>query len=59
LKTAETLAKEHGVNESTIRRDGKKFEAMEKLEAVSNLHTAKTTETPAKERDVIPGRRSA
>jgi N6-adenosine-specific RNA methylase IME4 len=31
ISTAETLAKEHGVNESTIRRDGKKFEAMEKL----------------------------
>jgi hypothetical protein len=30
-KTAENLAKEHGVNATTIRRDGKKFEAMEKL----------------------------
>ena len=31
LKTAETLAKEHGVNEKTIRRDGKRAEAIEKL----------------------------
>jgi len=31
LKTAEALAKEHGVSATTIRRDGKKFEAMEEL----------------------------
>ena len=34
LKTAETLAKEHGVNEKTIRRDGKRAEAIEKLAGI-------------------------
>jgi ParB family chromosome partitioning protein len=32
LKTAETLAQQHGVNERTIRRDGKLAEAFDKLQ---------------------------
>ena len=30
-KTAEMLAKEHGVNERTVRRAGKRAEALDKL----------------------------
>ena len=32
--TAETLAKQHGVNESTIRRDGQFAEAVERAKTV-------------------------
>jgi response regulator of citrate/malate metabolism len=43
-KTAETLAKEHGVSATTIKRDAKKFEAMEKLEASVQFGHLKTAE---------------
>jgi N6-adenosine-specific RNA methylase IME4 len=39
-KTAETIAKQHGVSERTIRSDGKKAEAIEKL-ALTNPDAAK------------------
>ena len=35
LTTAEALATQHGVNESTIRRDGKRAEAFDKLQEVA------------------------
>ncbi|NCY04872.1 MAG: hypothetical protein EBX46_04680, partial [Burkholderiaceae bacterium] len=38
--TAETIAKQHGVSERTIRSDGKKAEAIEKL-ALTNPEAAK------------------
>jgi DeoR/GlpR family transcriptional regulator of sugar metabolism len=33
LNTAELLAKEHGVSEKTIRRDGKRAEELDRLAA--------------------------
>ena len=33
--TAETIAKQHGVSERTIRSDGKKAEAIERLKAIN------------------------
>ena len=39
-RTAETIAKQHGVSERTIRSDGKKAEAIEKL-ALTNPEAAK------------------
>jgi N6-adenosine-specific RNA methylase IME4 len=40
INTAETIAKQHGVSERTIRSDGKKAEAIEKL-ALTNPEAAK------------------
>jgi len=33
--TAKTIAKQHGVSERTIRSDGKKAEAIERLKAIN------------------------